>query len=408
MVRLRKCCVLLLAGLTVGALAPMVMAHGPVPRVPDVRTIQARLFAADTATGAVLAIDLPEGTTVARLATPPAIIVMGLSGDERYLLAARGRNTDRDWVTVIATAFDTANGQARSPYVARTFLGHAFGNVEDGHLYTVGGKDAVFMEGVGELEVIESGDYTGLDRVQTRTYKLPAPDHYHYLEAGDNLYVGFLAKGMIDVLNRESGAEVTRITGCPVLHGMARDEVNQRLLFACQKDVVAIGTRGKEANQIVSRIAYPQPQRIGGFMKGKDRVLWGSTEGAVQAIYRLDTARKRYKFDVLTVPSSIQQNTNDDGSRLLLLTREGVLEIRDGGDGKLLSSVAVCKPFDAELHEHVDKAILPDIQTLGTRAFVSLPHEGRIVEVNLERGEVVRYLETGGSPTRLVLVHSGP
>jgi len=122
------------------------------------------------------------------------------------------------------------------------------------------------------------------------------------------------------------------------------------------------------------------------------------------ALYRLDTARKSYRFQVVPVESSIQQIVNEDGSRLLALTRAGTLEIRDGHSGKLLRTVTVCKPFDKELHEHVDKAVLPDIRTLGTRAYVSLPHEGRIAEVDLEKGVVVRQLEVGGSPTRLLLV----
>jgi hypothetical protein len=66
--------------------------------------------------------------------------------------------------------------------------------------------------------------------------------------------------------------------------------------------------------------------------------------------------------------------------------------------------VAVCGPFIGEYHEHVDKAILPDIKSLGTDAYVSLPHEGRIAVVNLEQGTIERYLETGGEPTRISLV----
>jgi hypothetical protein len=38
------------------------------------------------------------------------------------------------------------------------------------------------------------------------------------------------------------------------------------------------------------------------------------------------------------------------------------------------------------------------------KAYVSLPHEGRIAVVGLESAEVERYIETGGEPTRIVLV----
>jgi hypothetical protein len=84
-----------------------------------------------------------------------------------------------------------------------------------------------------------------------------------------------------------------------------------------------------------------------------------------------------------------------------------VLQVRDGGTGELIRTVAVSAPFDEELDEHVDKAILPDILTLGDLAYVSLPHEGRIAEVDLQQGTVIRYLEVGGEPTRLRLLKAG-
>jgi len=381
-----------------------VFAHGPVARVPAVWTQQARLFIADAQNGEMVVIDLPEGNTVTRVPTPPFIMVTGFSSDARYLVAMRGRSTDRDWVTVIRTGFDPATGETRFPYVARTFLGSAPGGARHGHLASIGGKDAIFMEDQAEIQVYDDVGLANMDATQLRTYKLAAPDHYFYLEAADKLYVGHLGKGIIQVLNRDSGEEVARIPGCPVLHGMAKDQSSNRLFYACQGNVIVIGTEGDEADREVARIAYPGRQRVGAFLRGKDQVLWGYTEGELTALYRLDVARQPYAFEVLPLKASIQQNVNSDGSLLLVLLRSGVFEIRDGGDGELLHSVAVAKAFAAEFHEHVDKAILPDIQTLGDLAYVSLPHEGRIAEVNLRTAKVLRYLETGGEPSRLRLL----
>jgi hypothetical protein len=52
----------------------------------------------------------------------------------------------------------------------------------------------------------------------------------------------------------------------------------------------------------------------------------------------------------------------------------------------------------------VDKALLPDIRFLGDLVYISLPHEGRIAELQLPSGEVLRYIEVGGQPTRMVAV----
>lgn len=379
-------------------------AHGPVARKAESVATAGRLFTADSASGAVVAVDLPEGKVVARLATPPYVMSLGLSGDRRHLFAMRGRDTDRDVITVIDTGVDAAKGTAATPLVARSFIGNAPGGVREGSLSQVGGRDAIFMEGRGELQVLEAADFTSLGAVPVRTYKLAAPDHYHYLEAGDYLYVGHLRNGMVQILDRGTGAEVGRIGNCPVLHGMARDEPSGRLFFACSQDVLVVGTLGAEANREVARIPYPEPQRIGVFLNGSGRVLWGNTEGALPLVYRFDAGKEPYVLEKVPVDAAIQQYASPDGRYLLVYSRSGVLDVRDGGTGQLIRQVTISKPFDSAYHEHVDKALLPDIQVLGGRAFVSIPPEGVIVELDVEAGKVLRRIQVGGQPTRMVLL----
>lgn len=395
---------LILSVLILATLPSASFSHGSVERESETQTSQARLFAADGATGEVIAIDLPDGDTIVRLTTPPYIMQLGLSSDGQYLFAMRGRSTDRDWVTIIHTGFDMTNGEVRPPYVARTVLGFDPGGVANDRLATVGGKDAIFMEETGEIIVLQSNGFTGFDEVKVRKYKLAAPTHYHYLEVGDNLYIGHLKQGFVQVLNRQSGDEIARISGCAQLHGKALDEPTGRLFFPCRSDVLVIGTQGDEANQEVGRISYPDRQRAASFLKGKDRVFWGYTEGILPMLYRFDAARQPYAFDIVAVEASITQSVTEDGNMLLVLTKTGILEIRDGGSGELIRKVTVSKPFEKELRENVGQAILPNIATLGDRAYVSLPHEGRIAEIHLTDGAVIRHIEVGGEPTRLVLV----
>src|SRR5690606_14455165 len=149
----------------------------------------------------------------------------------------------------------------------------------------------------------------------------------------------------------------------------------------------------EEMNKEVARVPYPAKQRIAIFINGRDGVFWGSTEGANPAILRLDTAKEPYEFQSIPVNSAIQRGSSEDGEFLVLYSRSGQLEIRDGGSGELLREVKVSAPFDAEYHEHVDKALLPDIVTLGHRAYVTIPPEGTLVEVDLRSGEVERTLK---------------
>lgn len=379
-------------------------AHGPVARTAEGQVADARLFTSDSATGDVVAVDLPSGNVVARLGTPPYVLTLALTHDNRFIFAMRGRNTNRDTISVIDTGVGAPGGKFRFPAIVRSWLGRSPGGAHEGHLATVGGHDAVFNEGTGEVEIYESDNFASLDAVPVRRIKLAAPDHFQYLEAVDNLYVGHLAKGMVQILDRQSGKEVARVPGCPLLHGMIDDPTTGRLLFACMGNVLVVGTRGAEANREVARIPYPSKRRVGTFIHGKDGVLWGSDEGTNPAILRLDTRKLPYVFESIPVNAAIQRGVTEDGNFILLYSRDGILDIRDGATGESLRTVKVSRQFDSEYHEHVDKALLPGIVTRGNTAYITIPPEGVIVEVDILAGKVVRKIEVGGQPTRLVLV----
>jgi DNA-binding beta-propeller fold protein YncE len=383
---------------------PIAGAHGPVDRAADLTPVEARLFVADNQDGSVLVVDLPAADKVLRLATPPFIISVGRPANSRYVFALRGRSTDRDFVTVIDSGFE-AGGKARTPYIARSFVaGTSPGGTDQGNLLTIGGKPALFMDDDGELLVFGSDDFSGLGEIPVRRYKLAGPDHLHMVEAGEYFYVGHLIKGLLQIIDKETGEEVARIEACPILYGATQDEATGRLFFSCQKHVLVVGSRGDELHKELGRIPYPGRQRIGPFLHGRDRVLWGYTESAQAELQRLDLATEPYVIESLTVDASIQQNTSPDGEYLLVYSRSGMLDIRHGGTGELIHQVQVSRAFDQAYHEHVDKALLPDIRFLGDRVFISLPHEGRIAEVQLQSGEVTRYIDVGGQPTRMVAV----
>ena len=379
------------------------MAHGPVQRAAEIWESEARMFVADASNGDIVVVDLPDGKVVNRISTPPYIMNLGLTADQRHLFATRGRNTDRDYVTVINTAFDTTTGEARLPFVSRTFEGFSPGGAKKGSMTLIGDSTSMVNELKGELLTFD-GDFDGLGAVDVKKYKLANPDHYHYIESDGLIYVGHLRSGIVQILNKETGEEVKRITGCPVLHGAAQDSESGRLFFGCSNSTLVVGTKGDEAGKEISRFAYPEDQRVAAFLEGKDRVFWGYTEGTLPVFYKLDAGKEEYSYEVIPVTPSIRQAVSDDLSYLLSLTRSGNIEIRDSVSGDLLSSIKLGKGWSDELHEHVDKAILPDIVTLGDFAFISLPDEARIAQVDMTKGKVVRYLNTGGEPTRIVIL----
>jgi hypothetical protein len=380
--------------------------HGAVQRASELTDSDIRLFVADNMDGSVVTIDFPDGKIINRVSTPPSIMILALSRNKQYIYAMRGRDTDQDVVSIITTGFDPEHNQFRKPHVLRTITVNTPGGPRDDKMATVGGYDAILTEGNAEIVVLLSEVIDGFSELKTRRYKLAAPDHYHYLEGETYLYIGHLFNGFVQVLDRSSGEEVTRIGKCPMLHGMTRDEESGRLFFACATEVMVVGTLGEEKAKEISRIPYPDNTGRGcaAFFKGKERVQWCYTEGIIPRLYRLDTSRDTYKFETLPVEPSIRQNATHDGKYLMVLSKQGVLYLLDGLDGSFIRKIKISEPFLGDWFEDVGKAILPDIESHNGTAYITLTHEGRIAEVDLEQGKVNRYIDLGGFPTRIVLL----
>jgi len=382
--------------------------HGGVTRVSILKEAELRLFVADNLDSTLVTIDFPSGEIINRVSTPPSIMTLQIGGKNNYIFAMRGRDTDQDLVSIIDTGYDNLSQNFRQPFVLRTLPMDTPGGGRNngGHVMaTVNDFNAVLTEGNGEIVVFETDTFDGFSDLKTKTYNLASPDHYHYQEGEKFLYIGHLFGGFVQILDKDTGEEYGRINNCPRLHGMGRDHDTGRLFFSCMREVVVVGTRGKERAKEVSRIVYPDSGRsCAAFLEGRDRVRWCYTEGIIPQLYRLDASNEEYQFQILKVEPSIRQQVTKDGKYLMILTREGSLSLHDGYDGSFIRNIKLSDTFEGQWNEDVGKAILPDIVSHNGIAYVSLTHEGRVAVIDLEAGEVKRYIDTGGFPTRMVLL----
>jgi hypothetical protein len=116
-----------------------VWAHRDAPSYEELWSGEARLFVADNARDEILIIDLPDGQITARMQVPPKTMGIGATPDGNYVVVTRGRDVDRQHVTVINTAI-TKEG-LRRPFISKTLLlGKSIGGIHGAHISTLWGN----------------------------------------------------------------------------------------------------------------------------------------------------------------------------------------------------------------------------------------------------------------------------
>ncbi|WP_337845125.1 hypothetical protein [Thermus sp.] len=371
------------------------LGHSAVPEREEVyRETQARLFALDNRAREtqVAALDLPWGEVVARLSAPPRGMSLVATPSGRYLLLSRGRDTDRQWLTVVWTGKE--EGGFRRPVVAKSLLqGRGWNIGHGGQAYTHGGRLLIFAERDGVALLFPEEALAPEAAFLPERIPLPNPDHYHLVEASEGTYLTLLARGQVVLYRERLGGEEAARFPCPMEHGEAHDPGTGRSFFACARDVLAV-----ERGAVLTRLAYPVGERIGAFLEGE-----GAFFGCSDAVTHLQRLEPRV-LGLTPIPlGGVFLRGASHGNRLYVLLQDGRLQVREAREGELLKEVRVSRPLP-EMDEDTGGAILPDIVPWIGRAYVSLPHLGLVAEVDGERGRVVRYLRVGGSPTRLVLV----
>jgi hypothetical protein len=300
--------------------------------------------------------------------------------------------------------------------VARTFLADAPGGVSNGRLPEIAAGIGVAEEGSGILTIIDPDEISGLGDATAGQIELAGADHYAIVTGSaasgrETLHVGHLRAGAVEVLDANSGERLAWHGGCPGLHGGTADASGTTALFGCGNGILTV-PMDPDSGDAPQVTPYPAGGRVASFHRGRDEVLWGSTEGAQSAMHRIDTSAEAPEITRVNLAersgarTAIRTGTTPDGEYLLVLTHQGFLQIRDGGDGTLRREVHLGHRFDPDFHEHVDRAEAPDFAATGEHVHVSIPDAGRIVTVDLARGRVTGKVKVDGMPTRMVLLTS--
>jgi len=368
------------------------LGHGLTAQRPEVWSADARLFVVDNARSEIVVIDLPDGQVVSRITVPPKVMLFGGTESGDYVIAARGRDTDRQFVSVIASGVEKDG--MRRPYIAKTLLlGGSVGGIHAAHLEELWGK--LFLVSEQEAKLLRFDEKALASEAAFTAEKLPLgrPDHCDLMVMGDYVWAGYLLQGKVSLLDQQ-GKEVVTFA-CQRFHGSAFDEETGRAFFGCQDGILAVEDRKEKA-----RIVYPISERIGSFIKGND-ILVGTGE-RTENLQIVDPK----KLTVTAVPLGsklMAKVASKDGKFIYVLLQNGSFEVRDGSTGKLIRSIEASTPMP-EMKEDVSGAILPMIALGGSLAYISLPQWGLIAEIDWTEGKLIRNLMIGGAPSRLVLI----
>jgi len=391
--------------------ATTAQAHESVPRVPEVWTVSDRLLVTDSASGNVIVID--DQSVRERISTPKAPISLAASADGTLAFAFRGRSTDRDHVTMIDTAYDESTGKAGRPYVARTWIANSSGGVHDGRLPEIDGKIGIALEANGKLQLIDPTKVSGLGDINAGTLSLGTPGHYSFTQvtAPDGtelLHVGNVI-GTSQVINARTGTVLSRGTGsCPALHGSVLTSDSSRVIFACGNGLRVVPSVPGVGEQ--SFVSYPDGFRDGALHRGTGSIVWGSNEGALTALHRIDTSTAVPTITSVKLANGKHRRTavavdfSADRTMLYVLTHQGYLQLRNASTGSLIRERKVMKKISTAIDETTEYAILPDLAIGDTRAYVSVPQSGRVISLTTDLRKVAKTIKTGGKPTRLVLL----
>lgn len=370
------------------------LAHAPVQRQEERFDTGLRLFIADSDNHQIVVLDLPAGDIITRISVPPELMSMGPTRSGRYLIASRGRTTDRPYVTVIDTGRMPGEPGMRLPVVAKTLLlGESISGPRIDGVKQLHERHLLVSETEGHIMLFDEAALDGAGAFQPASLRIAPPDHYHIGELSDgSLLVGMTRNGGVTHFDQSGNPRAHH--DCDRAHGVA--QARKRVFFGCRDGVLVF-----QQAEPLTRITNPGDGRAASFYHG-DGVLFAGSENSNHLI-RIDL--QTLEAHELTFSAKVERyNTSDDGRTLLILLRNGELHVHDGHSGKHRHRVPLSTPLSGT-ERTTAGATDPSIAIHGQRAFITLPHAGEVVAVDfVDNAELTGRWQTGGRPTRLVIV----
>jgi len=380
-------------GLIVFALGAMnANAHEAVEMEEERFPAETRLFIADNEQHQIVVIDLPSGEEVTRISVPPQVMSMGATRSGRYLLATRGRDTDRQYLTVVDTGLNSSGGDWYFPVVSKTLLlGESISSVRTEGVQTVGDRQLLAVEAQGRLVHFEES-VLAAERAFDHETTTVHPDHLHIvpLDNGEWL-IGMTRHG--EVRHKDETGQVFARHDCPGAHGSYQQ--GQRSFFGCRNSILVFS-----GSELLEEVPVPDSDaRAASFYAGGGR-LWGGSESFPGLVW-IDP--KTLEVGVYEAGARVERhNTSPDGKYLLMLLANGELHFHEAATGEHRHHMALVDTIP-DVTRSTAGASAPTIEFSGELALISIPSSGDVYAISLDGEPKIRHhWQLEGQPTRIV------
>ncbi len=352
----------------------------------------ARLIYSDAKNNSLNIINLNDRKKIATFSTPGKITYAISSSSQQHILVA---HRDDNRLTVLNSGLSTTDHGdhkdliEKAPYITATMnIGK-----QPTHYFVHDKTIAFFNDGDGTVAILDE-DKLGLS-VDFEQIKAAQPDHAGVIVLENQVLVGYLRLGRIDVFERKTGKLQQTLEGCPALHGEAMH--NTGFYWGCSDGVMLLKRDNDKfiATKITNPTNTPANTRVGVLAESKKHNFTIGNFG--KGIVFVDP--NKTVLELMALPANPIKMEFLENGNLIVLTTDGFLHNIDVVKRSVIASVSVTP----EVKTSGEGVIRPSFAVMQDRIFVTNPNQGIIVEVNTNKMQVARRIAVGGTPASIAI-----
>lgn len=378
-----------LALLVIAASGGCASADDPRPRTaPSVREVeeqQPRL--AVSYDGGVLVVRADDGEVLADEALP-GYLRLSPAGDDRHVVVSR----EGGWSVLDGGSWTADHGDHGHSWTDGPSL-RAFevAAEEPGHVVPHGGTTALFDDGTGRVTVLESHDLADPEgEVPTSAWEVEDAHHGVAVPTEDGGWVHTVGtseeRSGVRLVDAD-GRRLAETDDCPGVHGeaSARDAV----VLGCEDGAVVVADgriRQVDAPDRYGRIGNQaghddSPYVLGDYKTDPDAELERPTRVSV-----IDTRTASLRLVELGTSYSFRSLARTEAGDGVVLGTDGALHVVDVRRARVVDRIDVLDRWREPLDWTEPR---PNLEVVGTTAYVTDPAQRAVHVVDLARGEVV-------------------